>query len=77
MYVNFTNKTTTVPFCDLNTGDLFVNNDEAFIKVEPFHLFGGDGLQYSAINLEDGSPVVMFEDEPVIIPTEAELKICV
>ena len=76
MYVHFTNKTTTVPFCDLNIGDLFVNNDEAFIKVEPFHLFG-EPVQYSAINLEDGSPVVMFEDEPVIIPTEAELKICV
>ena len=76
MNVRFTNNTITVPFCDLNNGDLFVNNDEAFIKVEPFHLLG-DGLQYSAINLEDGSPVVMFEDEQVVIPTEAELKICV
>ena len=76
MFVNFANKTTTVMFCSLNNGDLFINNDEAFIKVEPFHLLG-DSLQYHAINLEDGSPAVMFEDEQVIIPTEAELKICV
>lgn len=76
MFVNFTNKTTTVMFCSLNNGDLFVNNDEAFIKVEPFHVFG-DSTLYHAINMEDGSPVIMFEDEPVIIPTEAELKICV
>ena len=76
MYVNFTNKSIVVPFCDLSNGDLFINNDEAFIKVEPFYLLG-DSLQYHAINVEDGSPVVMFEDEPVVIPTEAELKICV
>ena len=76
MNINFTNKTTTVPFCDLSNGDLFVNDDEVFIKVEPFHLLG-DGLQYHAINLEDGSPVIMFADEPVTSPTEAELKICV
>lgn len=76
MYVNFVNKTTTVPFCTLSTGSLFVNNDEAFIKVEPFHLFS-EPMLYNAINLDDGSPVVMFEDESVIIPTEAELKICV
>ena len=76
MNVRFTNNTTIVPFCDLSNGDLFVYGDEAFIKVEPFHVFG-DSLQYHAINLEDGSPAVMFEDEQVIIPTEAELKICV
>ena len=76
MNVRFTNNTTTVPFCDLNNGDLFISNDEAFIKIEPFHVFG-DTTLYHAINLEDGSPVIMFEDEPVIIPTEAELKICV
>ena len=76
MNVRFTNNTITAPFCDLNNGDLFVANDEAFIKVEPFHLFG-EPVQYHAINLEDGSPVIMFADEPVIIPTEAELKICV
>lgn len=76
MYVHFTNKTTTIPFRDLSNGDLFVNNDEAFIKVEPFYLFG-EPVQYSAINLEDGSPEIMFENEPVIIPIEAELKICV
>ena len=76
MYVHFTNKTTTVPFCELSNGDLFISNDEAFIKIEPFHVFG-DTTLYHAINLEDGSPVIMFEDEPVIIPTEAELKICV
>ena len=76
MYVHFTNKTTTVMFCSLHNGDLFISNDEAFIKIEPFHVFG-DTTLYHAINLEDGSPVIMFEDEPVIIPTEAELKICV
>lgn len=76
MNVHFTNNTTTATFYDLSNGDLFVANDEAFIKVEPFHLLG-ESMMYNAINLEDGSPVVMFEDEVVIIPTEAELKICV
>ena len=76
MNVRFIDNTTTVTFYDLSNGDLFVNNDEAFIKVEPFHVFG-DSTLYNAINLDDGSPVIMFEDEPVIIPTEAELKICV
>ena len=76
MYVNFVNKTTTTTFYDLHIGDLFVANDDALIKVESFHLFG-DSVLYNAINMEDGSPVVMFEDEQVIIPTEAELKICV
>lgn len=76
MYVNFVNKTTTVTFYDLHIGDLFVANDDALIKVEPFYQMG-DSVMYNAINLDDGSPVVMFEDEPVIIPTEAELKICV
>ena len=76
MNVRFTNKTTTVMFCSLSNGDLFVNNDEAFIKVEPFQTFC-DTVTYNAINLEDGSPAVMFDDEQVIIPTEAELKICV
>ena len=76
MYVHFTNRTTTAYFCSLSAGDLFVSNDEAFIKVESFHLFG-DNVTYNAINLDDGSPAVMFEDEQVIIPTEAELRICV
>ena len=76
MNVRFTNNTITVPFCDLSNGDLFISNDEAFIKVEPFQVFS-DSTLYHAINLEDGSPVIMFADEPVIIPTEAELKICV
>lgn len=76
MNVRFTNKTITAPFCDLSNGDLFVSNDDAFIKVEPFYLLG-DSVMYNAINLYDGSSMVMFEDEPVIIPTEAELKICV
>jgi len=76
MNVNFTNMTTTVTFYDLSNGDLFIYDEEAYIKVEPFHLLG-ESMMYNAINLYDGSPVVMFEDEQVIIPTEAELKICV
>lgn len=72
MYVNIRRNVDCVSFEEVEAGQLFVSNDNAYIKFDDESIYRG---VYNAVNLETGVPICFDPNAPVVIPDVVELTI--
>lgn len=72
MYVNIRRSVECTTFEEVEPGNLFVSNDNAYIK------FNDDSTciqVFNAVNLETGIPINFDPNNPVVIPDVVELTV--
>lgn len=72
MYVNIRRSVECTTFEEVEPGNLFVSNDNAYIK------FNDDTTciqVFNAVNLETGIPINFDPNAPVVIPDVVELTV--
>lgn len=72
MYVNIRRSVECVNFEEVEPGNLFVSNDNAYIK------FNDDSTcikVFNAVNLETGIPINFDPNTPVVVPDVVELTV--
>lgn len=68
MYVNIRRSVECVSFEEVEDGQLFVYNDNAYIKLK-------DNDYYDAVHLETGKAMCFDTTDPVVVPDVVELTI--
>ncbi len=72
MYVNIRRSVECVSFEEVEPGNLFVSNDNAYIKFDDDSAYRG---VYNAVNLETGVLICFDPNAPVVVPDVVELTV--
>jgi hypothetical protein len=72
MYVNIRRSVECVNFEEVEPGNLFVSNDNAYIKFNDDSAYSG---VYNAVNLETGVLICFDPNAPVVVPDVVELTV--
>lgn len=68
MYVNIRRNVDCVSFQEVASGDLFVHEGAAYIKLKVEN-------PHNAVNLETGEGIFFYPTDPVVIPDVVELTV--
>ena len=72
MYVNIRRTVDCVNFEEVEGGQLFVSNCDAYIKLKDDTAYNKD---FNAVNLETGEPNNFKPNAPVVVPDVVELTV--
>lgn len=72
MYVNIRRSVDCVSFEEVEQGQLFVSDGDAYIRLKDC---GAYSKIYNAVNLETGEPKCFEATDPVVIPDVVELTV--